>query len=183
MSTVPQTTPPPQSPPPTMSIVAVDAMVTIGIASVGAVVFFFLVVAGAWPEYDRCGLICTREWLNNTPQVWLPLLGAIGAIVAMFYDASRGKLPTSPWHFSANTLVGAFSGLMSLFLFQSLAGDTSLAPRNIPWAYLVAMVAGYGGEWLYSFAFDQVRRKGQQLGAREVQEENKNESTSSKPAP
>ena len=133
-----------------MSHTNVHRAATVGLGLIGGIVFFLLVVAGLLPEYSRCGLICVREWTINTPQLWFPLLGAIGAIIKMIYDVSKRKAPTSMWAFCANALIGSYSGFLSFFLTQWISGDPGLSPRNLPFSYIFAVVAGYLGEMFYA---------------------------------
>jgi hypothetical protein len=122
---------------------------TVGLGVIGAIAFALLVLTGLVPEYTRCQLICIREWAVNTPHLWFPLLGAVGAIARIVFESSKGKPPTSSWAFAAFTLIGSCSGFLSFFLVQSITGNTSIVPTNLPLSYIVAVAAGYVGEAFY----------------------------------
>lgn len=122
---------------------------TLGLGVIAAIAFGLLVLTGLVPEYTRCQLVCVREWAVNTPHIWFPLLGAVGAMARIVFESSRGKPPTSSWAFAAFTLIGACSGFLSFFLTQSITGNTGIVPTNLPLSYIVAVAAGYVGEAFY----------------------------------
>jgi hypothetical protein len=71
------------------------------------------------------------------------------------YESAKGSPPNSLWQFTANTLVGSCSGFVSFFFTQWISGDPDLRPRNLPFNYLFAVVAGYVGELFYNRLVEQ----------------------------